>query len=739
MLLLEMSEVLSFRQSLRAEPVGEVVFLIGERERIVLSGAATVVVTALVDGRRSVAEIVQRARTKTSEPEALYALHQLVARGHLVPAVRDAAPSTVAFWQSLGVNGSVAAQGLRRSVAVQVLAGTNVHPDVIASALAGAGLRVDQDAALRVVVTDDYLTPELASLNANRIRTERPWLLLKPNGAVPFIGPLFMPNDGPCWECLAFWLRGNRPVEELVRRQRQAAGPVSPPQASLPASIQAVAHLAAVGVARALASEHPLSTDPLHAALFALDLAVFQLEPHAVTRRPQCAACGDPTVAIVASERPIHLAAVAKSYREDGGYRRASPRATFARFKHLVSPITGAVSHLVPMPGRDTELRAVYASGYLVSPRQGVALDNVFDKPCAGKGRGAEQARVSALCEALERYSGVYRGDESRLRASALELGGQALSLPDLLHFSDAQYAARTERNPNADVREQVPEPFDPNTAIDWAPAWSLTRNERRYAPLAYCYAEAPAEVGTVFCRPCGNGVAAGTCLEEAVLQGLLELVERDAAAIWWYNELPRPAVDLQSFGEPYFQALVDDYTRLGWKVWVLDLTHDLDIPSAVAIAQDLAADRFSIGFGCHLEPRLAVQRALTELNQVFDSAGTRKAPWDLDRLVSRRYLFPDRDVPLVQAAQFPRAEHADLAADIEHCVRRLSRAGLEVVVADKTRPDLGICVAQVMVPGLRHFWPRFAPGRLYEVPQQLGWSERRRSEPELNRVPLFV
>jgi ribosomal protein S12 methylthiotransferase accessory factor len=44
-----------------------------------------------------------------------------------------------------------------------------------------------------------------------------------------------------------------------------------------------------------------------------------------------------------------------------------------------------------------------------------------------------------------------------------------------------------------------------------------------------------------------------------------------------------------------------------------------------------------------------------------------------------------------------------------------------------------------VIVPGLRHFWPRFAPGRLYQVPPALGWRARPLDEAELNPVPLFV
>lgn len=54
------------------------------------------------------------------------------------------------------------------------------------------------------------------------------------------------------------------------------------------------------------------------------------------------------------------------------------------------------------------------------------------------------------------------------------------------------------------------------------------------------------------------------------------------------------------------------------------------------------------------------------------------------------------------------------------------------------TRPDVGLPVVKVVVPGLRHFWPRLAPGRLYDAPVALGWRESALKEDELNPVPIF-
>lgn len=94
------------------------------------------------------------------------------------------------------------------------------------------------------------------------------------------------------------------------------------------------------------------------------------------------------------------------------------------------------------------------------------------------------------------------------------------------------------------------------------------------------------------FCRGDSNGNAAGNTQEEAILQGFMELVERDSVALWWYNCVKRPVVDLDSFDEPYLKAL-QDYYQTQHREWVLDITSDLKIPSFAAISRrsDRAAE----------------------------------------------------------------------------------------------------------------------------------------------------
>jgi ribosomal protein S12 methylthiotransferase accessory factor len=257
--------------------------------------------------------------------------------------------------------------------------------------------------------------------------------------------------------------------------------------------------------------------------------------------------------------------------------------------------------------------------------------------------------------------------------------------------------------------------------------------------PTAYCYNRYPAPPEARFTTMDSNGNAAGNCLEEAILQGFLELAERDAIAIWWYNRLRRPGVDLASFSEPYFQAVLEHHRAQGWNLWALDLTHDLGIPTFTVLGRFPGNGRYCVGFGAHLDARIALQRALTEFNQLFDPRQKSTPPWTDADLPDSTFLHPDDTVPPRTPADFPVPPQEDILDDVRTCVARAARAGLETLVLDQTRPDVNLHVVKVIVPGLRHFWPRFGPGRLYEVPVKQGWRGSLMDEAQLNPFPLFL
>ncbi|AKJ00586.1 ribosomal protein S12 methylthiotransferase accessory factor [Archangium gephyra] len=708
-------------------------FLFGERERYRLSGHVLGRVAPLLDGTRTVGELLAELEGQVSPFELFYLLEELERGGSLVEAWRDVEPERAAFWQSLGVGPELAEHRLAEaSVALHVLGGT---PEPLREALETAGVPVREDGALSLVLVDSYLDPGLEALNRRHLEQGSRWMPVKLSGVVPWAGPVFHPG-GACWGCLAHRLRANQPVEELLRARSGAKAPLSPPRASTPGSVGAAVHLVALSLSRWFAQG---GRGVLEDALLAFDLGSLRTTEHTVTRRPQCAVCGDPELLVRRASRPLVLESRPKRFTEDGGHRCVPPEETFSRLQGQISPLTGVISSLAPAAGRDHALRPVYAATWF-RPASGPQSTGDFHGIAAGKGRTPAQARASALCEAIERHSALFQGDEPRVRARASSLGDEALAPPALLGFSEAQYRNREDWNARCgDPRRAIPLPFDERLELDWTPAWSLTHERRRYLPAAYCYTGHPVAPEAWCCVQDSNGHAAGNCLEEAILQGFLELVERDAAGLWWYNRLPRPAVALESLGVPYFQELREHYAALGWRLWVLDLTTGLGIPAFAALGTERASGRFCAGFGAHLDARLGVQRALTELNQTFDPLGRQPPPWDAERLGPAAFLFPEESLPPRTREDFPRLWQDDLRDDVRACVSRAASAGLETLVVELTRPDVGLHAVKVVVPGLCHAWPRLGTRRLYEAPVQQGLRRAPLTEEQLNPVPLFL
>ena len=111
---------------------------------------------------------------------------------------------------------------------------------------------------------------------------------------------------------------------------------------------------------------------------------------------------------------------------------------------------------------------------------------------------------------------------------------------------------------------------------------------------------------------------------------------------------------------------------------------------------------------------------------------------WRSGRLADHPYLAPATGRVRV-ASDYSVPDTADTRDDIEHCQALVEARGMELCVLDQTRPDIGMPVVRVVVPGMRHFWERFAPGRLYEVPVSMGWRDRALAEGELNPVAVLA
>jgi oxazoline/thiazoline synthase len=738
-----------------------VVCLYSEDRKFFLHGELyCALASAIGEGGRGLRALARELEQHFPPDKVREAFKRLVARRYVVVGPRSA-DSTIAaaYWASLGLAPQDAHSKLAQC-RVRIQAIDVAGAGELENALRALGVRMARRSAdLTVTLVNDYLDARLAEFNRRHLAQGTAWLLAQPSGIFPLVGPLLRPGKGACWVCIAERMQRNREVRALLDRGQARRIAVSP------LASETVGHggieLAGVEIAKAIATG--FRTD-LCDHIISLDLMGSTVARHYVPARPQCPACGrrelrDPQRA----PAPVALGASGKLVMTSGGYRAVPSRATVARFRKHVSPLTGVVSRLDRIDA-DLPMNTNWLATHNFSwrPQTVDELRAGLRGGSFGKGSTAEQGEASALMEAIERYAGVFQGDEIRVRRRFADFpAGDAIPPNDVLLFSDAQYRRDRSKTSDAGDGTPTPAPFDSAAEIEWSPVWSLRDQRFKHLPttLLYFFYQGP---GGYQVHADSNGCAAGNTIEEAIVQGFLELVERDAYAIWWYNRLRRPELDLVQFQDPYIRDLKVQLAETGRRLWVLDVTSDLGIPSFVTVAHwtEDGEEFVDFGSGAHFDARIALLRAMTELNQFLaiglmgarsqsPSGQETRREWGAEetaqasdasvppfRLDDHAYLTPNgAAVAGTVSGSSPGVRFGGLDAheQVNACVDLARREGLDFLVLDQTRPDIEVPVVRVIVPGLRHFYRRFAPGRLYDVPVKLRWRERPLSEHELN------
>jgi oxazoline/thiazoline synthase len=666
---------------------GEGVLLLSQAGDVWLQGAAFEAVVPLLDGRRSDLALARALGTHLPAVEVFQALERLRQLGALDPASAEVRPAPRRRPRRDGptvrlITRGVAARSLRE-------------------ALHHAGWRLRRDARTWLVLADDCLSPDLERIDRAARRARCAWLLVVPASATPSVGPFFPPDEAcaaRAFDRLRARLRRNRVLDVHLRSRG-----------------------AVPRYARPLSSDNPIL-------------------PRLLARAKRMLQSRGRTVVLELWDEQV------ARWR-----RHPVPDATAPRVQQpllqradLIDPVTGVILQLqrVAVPTLPPLKVWVASSG---SGRPRAALEEVLrDLRQQPSGRGATiaGAQQGAMGEAIERYAGEWQGSELRRRGSLHSLGDRAMHPNDVAGFSATQL-----RRPSAQgvPSRRVPRPLRGHEMLDWSPVQSLTHNEERWLPSSLLYYGHPESCQPGVCLADSNGCAAGPTFGAALSNALLELAERDAIAMWWYNRVRRPALDLAGVRDAWCRDLIAALRSADRDVWVLDVTNDLGIPTYAAVSRSLTGrQEILLGFGAHLDPRQALRRALGEMGQMF--AATRSLKNDPDAVapdvrawlqrasVGRQtYLQPLRGAAVALPTEGGEEPlHREIA-------RRMHARGLEILVLDQTRAEVGIPVVRAIVPGLRHFWPRFAPGRLYGIPVQLGWIRRAQRENELNPIACFL
>lgn len=409
-----------------------------------------------------------------------------------------------------------------------------------------------------------------------------------------------------------------------------------------------------------------------------------------------------------------------------------------ARLDEAVSPLVGIVS---------TAVRTTYAPDDSRLPHWACAVSptrRTLGSASVDYGGGAHaddlQARAAALGEAIERYSAAYVPYDRLVLTTAEELGPAAVDPGRFALFHPRQLA-----EPHFPF-----EPFTASTRLHFAAGFSLTDGSPACLPAQLVYLGTLPPDGARIGYPTSNGLACGPTLEEAVLGGLLELVERDAVMISWTGAVSLPHLDWRD--DQQLLTLERRYfSPSGLRYSVLDGSAFLDVPVAIAVLHGTPGERAALALGGGCAPTIgsAWSKALAEAFSVRRWLSTKAAQDPPPPVPDRRHicsfdehmLFYADDANARSAAFLdashrrsptraaPRLAEGGPRAVLDDLVARLACHGVSAYAVDVTAPDvatLGLYVARVIAPELCpldvvHAARYLGGRRLYEAARDAG------------------
>ena len=235
------------------------------------------------------------------------------------------------------------------------------------------------------------------------------------------------------------------------------------------------------------------------------------------------------------------------------------------------------------------------------------AREVIGTKKQMGKGGTVAQSEASAVMELAERFSFFSFCKDSRnfITEEYRNLKGRALSLESI---------ARSVHDDSADV-ERAKELFA-RLPMRWTRAYNLTRQEELFIPFDWFYAI------NEF-----NGPSAGNCAEEALVQGICEIVERHVSSLVSRNRIKTPAIRLDSVADPHAVDMIGKFRNAGVKVFATDFSLDTGIASVGVLAYDPstfpAKSEIVWTAGTSPDPTKALLRAMTEVAQLAGDFNT--------------------------------------------------------------------------------------------------------------------
>jgi ribosomal protein S12 methylthiotransferase accessory factor len=568
------------------------------------------------------------------------------------------------------------------------------------------------DLILACLPGDDLQTLQAVARLAERIGA--PSLSAHLDGLDAVMGPAVLPGKTACWECCRLRrlaTAADPDVEHALQATLLSGRGSARAHTYLPAMPGLLGHALAAAALELLSTTGP---HVLHGRLSVQNLVTLEAEIHTVLPMPHCQVCGG--------------AFARGCARPEGDGRDMARARTPEDLRQMLAGVvdrrTGIITRLIVNPSGSAiapEL-PVAASALLSRYTEGGATPRCCG-PEIGSGKGTTNvgALVSAVGEAVERYSAARIHPAALVRASLAQMSGDFLAPADLCTYAEHQL-------------DEPGFPFprlSPELPLEWARGFWLDTGAPVLVPALPVYFNYHAPPGAHFCEVTSNGLAAGPTLAAAALSAALELCERDAFMLAWLARRPGRRVSLDDSISAEAREAVRQLKEQGVRVEVVLLEVGVEVPAVACVGYG-DGERWpgaAVSLAADLDPRAAIAKAIFEQAHLgpylcrLVAEGRRaipERPEDVRDLEDHAlYYLPKRRADAlaflgsggVTAASDLRAPKEISAAVL---CRRLAPAGLRIAVVDVTSPDLAetpIRVARALGAGFQqiHFGHRLA------------------------------
>ena len=353
-----------------------------------------------------------------------------------------------------------------------------------------------------------------------------------------------------------------------------------------------------------------------------------------------------------------------------------------------------------------------------------------------GKGITDEQAYISAAFELFERISSMYYGDVEMVRATHEEVKALAINVK--------AYIGRT-------FLHGVMDRFEKDKPVDWVWGYSLINHCPKLVPASMVFLTETKFFGQSSHTSSG-GLSAGAVIEDAILQGLLEVVEHDSWMIWQANSITMPQIRNETIQVPHLAQIMRHLEESELRVIVRNYTTDISIPvfrTWIVNDRDYL-DYATNGFGANLNPAIALERSISEAYQpmrirnteeqlAYRKPGTRDflnmygSLYNLDHFNRVEIL---KDNPKFDYGLFSDQATRSVIGDIKKIISLIQRVvpDGDVVVVNLTKDEFNIPVVRVVVEELQRVAEPLISGqrRLFKLPQKLGYRNNELTYKEL-------